>query len=157
MLFDNQIVSWFADELHTDDLRRFKAKKGVSDFNTLWEALAILVAVRLWRKDEHQALRLEVRSDSLGALSAVNKLASPDPKLNSIARELALDCAFFYKEPDYFEHTPGVANVIPDHLSRLKAPTPSSFPSILNGVNETAVQTRDTLFWKSFKRPTDLK
>ncbi len=40
-------VAWFADELHRSDLRRFNAKRGTSDFNTLWEALAILVAVRL--------------------------------------------------------------------------------------------------------------
>ena len=65
------IIAFFSDEIQEADLRRFRAMRGVSDFNTLWEALAILVAVRIWRTSSHDSMRLEVRSDSLGVLRAL--------------------------------------------------------------------------------------
>ena len=41
-------VSHFSDQLHEEDLRRFQARRGDPAFNTLWEAMAILVALRCW-------------------------------------------------------------------------------------------------------------
>ena len=124
------------------------------DFNTLWEALAILVAIRLWRLSSHNAAVIEVRSDSLGALRSLNKMASPDPNLNTIAREMALDASEFLCEPSFFVHTPGIANVIPDKLSRMWMPkNPEALPSILNNVKKATVPIRDSAFWKSSTRP----
>ena len=40
-------VAWFTDVLHPCDLERFQATVGDSAFTTLWETLAILVALRV--------------------------------------------------------------------------------------------------------------
>ena len=153
LVIDNVISAWFAHWITHEDLRRFNAKRGVSDFNTLWEALAILIAVRLWRRASHVVAQIEVRSDSLGSLRMLNKLSSPDPSLNVIARELALDSARLLREPDFFVHTPGVANVLPDKLSRLWAPKPSVFPSVLNGIPGGQPPERDSAFWLTTGAP----
>ena len=42
-------VAYFADTISDEDLRRFQASRGKSDFNTVWEALAVLVSLRAWR------------------------------------------------------------------------------------------------------------
>ena len=41
-------VAWCATPLTKNDLRKFRASIGASQHNTSWEALALLVAVRLW-------------------------------------------------------------------------------------------------------------
>ena len=41
-------VEYFAERLSTDDLRRFSASTGESKFTTLWEALTLLLSIRLW-------------------------------------------------------------------------------------------------------------
>jgi len=49
---------------HTD-LMRFEAKLGDSYFNTVWEALAILVALRLWRAPGHHDCTCVLRSHNM--------------------------------------------------------------------------------------------
>jgi len=50
VLFDSQYdpKSWFATSITPEDTHRLQAIPGVCDYNTLWEALAILIALRLW-------------------------------------------------------------------------------------------------------------
>ena len=85
-------VAWFACPLSEDDLRRFQAVRGESAFNTTWEALALLVACRIWLGDDSTQAIVEarVRSDSLSALRSMAKMSSSAPGLNLIARELAI-------------------------------------------------------------------
>ena len=144
---DNVPVAWYACELSQDDLRRFRAKRGESGFTTLWEALALLVAFRLWLPDSRALAR--IRSDSLGALRAVVKLSSSSPNLNMVARELALDSVLGMYSVGLASHIPGVSNVLPDHLSRLWAPEAHGFPSALRDVPEMVAPPRDASFWKS--------
>ena len=116
---DFQPVGWFATPLTPADLRRFRAKRGESCHNTTWEALAILVAARIWLPGSRLLAR--VKSDSLSAIRSVVKLASRSPALNLIARELALDSVLGLYTVGVAEHIPGIANVLPDDLSRLWA------------------------------------
>ena len=139
--------AWFACKLTSDDLRRFGAKLGESGFTTVWEAVAILVAFRLWLPDSRALAR--VRSDSLGALRAMVKLSSGSPHLNMVARELALDAVLGLYAIGLASHIPGVSNVLPDHLSRLWAPDAHEFPAALRDVPEVVAPPRDTAFWKS--------
>eukprot|EP00969_Alexandrium_andersonii_P305174 13490147-Alexandrium_andersonii.AAC.1 len=39
---------WF-DQLHPEDLDKYQAQAGDPQFNTLWETLAVLVSLRVWR------------------------------------------------------------------------------------------------------------
>jgi hypothetical protein len=122
-------------------------------FNTIWEALAILVAVRLWRQPSHLGISLELKSDSMASLQVLFKLASSTEALNLIARELALDTAELAAPLDLFTHIPGVSNIIPDHLSRLHAPNPHAFPACLAGVPEAKAHPRDRSFWITLDKP----
>ncbi len=130
ILFKSHLpVSWFATPLTDLDLRRFRARKGDSGHNTTWEALALLVASRLWLPGT--AVLARVRSDSLSALRSMVKLSSRSPDLNLIARELALDAVLGLYTIGMATHIPGVSNKLPDDLSRMWAPEPHPFPSAL--------------------------
>ena len=47
-LKDNKPIAWFADTPSQGDLRILKSTTGDPAFNTVWEAFAILVALRAW-------------------------------------------------------------------------------------------------------------
>jgi hypothetical protein len=96
LLYHNdQPISYFADNIAQHDLRRFSATIGDPAFNTLWEALAIPVALRSWRSSSATAVIFQVRSVSLSALSSIFKGSSRSPSLNNIVSEILLDEAEF--------------------------------------------------------------
>ena len=144
---DHSPISWFATPLTGWDLRRFRARKGDSKHNTTWEALALLVAIRLWLPGTSVLAR--VRSDSLSALRSMVKLASRSPDLNLIARELALDAVLGLYTIGMATHIPGVSNKLPDDLSRMWAPDPHVFPIELSGIPEVMAPPRDRTFWRT--------
>ena len=148
VLFKDYVpVAWYATPLPTTLLRRFQAKVGDSSFNTLWEALAILVAIRLWLPGSHVLAR--IRSDSLAALRSIVKLQSASPSLNLIAREIALDATLGLYRVGVAVHIPGLANKLPDDLSRMWAPDPHEFPTELQDVPQHNAPKFDNTFWKS--------
>ena len=146
-------MRYFADYIHFCDLDRFSAVIGEPGFNTLWEALAILVAVRAWRRYFGRDIIVGIRSDSLGSLLALRKQASRSPGLAIILRELALDEAELDSISLSLTHIPGVANVWPDALSRLWAPVSKEIPVELLSAIRTRVPVRDANYWKSCKDP----
>ena len=150
VLFDSQCdpKSWFATSITPEDTHRLQAIPGVCDFNTLWEALAILIALRLWGVGIKGA-NFHIRSDSLAACGAFVKLASRNPNLNLIAAELALDLSELVYDISMFTHIPGVTNTLADPLSRLWAPSPSEVPKELSRVSEAKAPARDREFWRS--------
>ena len=150
-----RIEAWLADRIQNADLRRFRAVRGESKHMTLWEALAILVAVRAWVPADSRIV-IEVRSDSMGALRMALKLASPTPELNKVAQELALDLADQLYDISILAHTPGVANVKPDALSRLFAPEPKAVPAALSGIRPTPCSERGAAFWKAALPPSSM-
>ena len=144
-------IAYFADGLGAQDLRRFQASLGDSAFNTVWEALAILVGLRLWRCRLATSGSFEIRSDSLGALGATLKCASSSPGLNAVVAEIMLDEAEFSTRIAVLKHIPGVSNVWPDALSRLEAPSPKHLPHELACVERTFCCPRDSDFWITMK------
>ncbi len=140
-------VARIADDLHQVDLDRFSASLGDSAFTTTWEALVILVAVRAWRIEFPECRRFALRSDSLGALSSIAKMASPSKGLALILRELALDESGQTWGFDTLTHIPGVSNVLADPLSRLSAPNAKQVPQGLIQVPRTTVPLRVNGWW----------
>ena len=69
----DQKVAYFADRIQQGDVDLFNAKIGDPAFTTLWEALAIAVAIKLWSSRLGPSTTFELRSDSLGALAAIAK------------------------------------------------------------------------------------
>ena len=120
---------------------------GDSGHNTTWEALALLVAVRVWLPGSKVLAR--VRSDSLSALRSMVKMSSSSPALNAIARELALDSVLGLYKIGFATHVPGIANILADDLSRMWAPDAHDFPEQLRHVRQEHVPPRDSEFWRA--------
>ena len=66
-------------------------------------------------------INLQVRSDNVTALTLLVKMRPGSPKIAIIAREIALRLVEFSFPPDAM-HTPGIAHVLADELSRIHAP-----------------------------------
>jgi hypothetical protein len=145
-------LEYFSSALSAVDEKFLEARIGESEFMTVWEGLALLVAMRLWAPPGSTGVVAHVRSDSLGALRALAKHASRNPSLNRITMELALDCAG-HSQDVVFEHIPGITNVWPDALSRLHSPQPHVIPQALKEVKCRETPPRDLAFWRSTLPP----
>ena len=144
---DHSPIAWYATPLTGCDLRRFRARKGDSSHNATCEALALLVAIRLWLPGT--AVLARVQSDSQSALRSMVKLSSRSPHLNLVARQLALDAVLGLFTIGMAVHIPGVSNKLPDDLSHMWAPEPHAFPAELQGIPEIKPPIRDSSFWRT--------
>ena len=136
LIIQGKVVSYFAEAISNDDLLALNLTVGDPKGQAVLEFLALLIGVRLWREQiAVQKWTATVRSDSTAALGAAAKLRSPDPRMNRIARELALDLAEAKYELDFLEHLPGKENIMADALSRLEQPEGTAvIPSELKSV-----------------------
>ena len=124
LAMNNTPVAYFSDELSQFDLELAGAELGSPDGQQVWEALALLVALRLWRSYWiKRGVELHLGSDSVSALSLLIKLrAKPKAKgLGRIARELALDFSRCSYRPKWHEHIPGVFRQAQQALSTWEA------------------------------------
>ena len=149
----DQKVAYFADYIQQGDVDLFNAKIGDPAFTTLWEALAIAVAIKLWTDKLGPATTFELRSDSLGALSAIAKKASRSAEMNKIIAEIALREAAVGVHITSPTHISGLSNDTPDALSRLWAPEAKSIPDQLRGVKRDSCPARDRSFWLTMLPP----
>ena len=148
LLDHNRPIAYFFDAIHEVDLRRFEAQRGASGFNTLWEALAVLVALRLWAHLLDHSTSIHIKSDNLAVISSTQKRKARNSKLSAILREIALDEVRARGLSVDFSHIFGVANQWPDALSRVFSPSPPTFPVELANVKRTTVPWRDSSFYK---------
>ena len=130
------------------DLVTFRARTGDTAFNTTWEALALLVAVRLWEPTAGAWL-VSVRSDSLSTLLSVSNQKATAPGLRIISRELALLTAESGLTLVGLTHVPGMANEWADALSRLHAPDPKGVPAPLRGLPVQRPPPRTPEWWRA--------
>ena len=99
---------------------------------------------------------MTVRSDSKGALGvAIKSGSTTDPLLNLVGQEISFDQACGDYRVELWKHTPGVANVGPDYLSRLHAPGLEGrvAPAYLGPVEALAVPRRDRAWWRTWDPP----
>jgi hypothetical protein len=134
-----------ADTLHQCDLDRFCAALGESAHTSLWEALCILTALRLWGCYLPQGLAL--RSDSLASLSALARMDSPSPGINALLREVALIEGQSGRTWVSLTHIPGIPNSWADALSRLGAPAPKQVAQVFQGMPRKKVPPRGESFY----------
>ena len=100
---------------------RFGHEIGCDRGQQIWEALCILVALRVWRKKWNtQQCTLTIKSDNISALVMASKLKITSSRL--IAQEVALELSEAAFMPKHIIHVPGVMNVWADSLSRLSDP-----------------------------------
>ena len=157
---DGLPLAWYSSALTVEDAAYLGITIGDCSCQTVVEALAILVAVRLWAHIWVTAkARVHVRSDSRAALGALGKVSSPVASINSIAREVALDVATsdYGLEPISWGHVAGVLNEWADALSRLTAPEPKEVPLALAAFEGEEVPARDARWWRASSGPVALK
>jgi hypothetical protein len=88
-------------------------------FPIAWRELyAVVVACRVWGHSL-SAKRIMIECDNIAIVYSVNKGTSKNPKIMSLIRDLFFTCAFFNFDIR-LTHVPGLLNVGPDLLSRLK-------------------------------------
>ena len=112
-------LAYPADALTPHDEAIFGHSIGSAEGQQTWEALVALVALRSW-KAHWAELRvcLEVRSDSVSALTVAMRFKSVGHGPRIVARELALEIATGVYRLNVYSHMPGAANAFPDSLSR---------------------------------------
>ena len=140
-------LAYLTGPITQQDAERFGTCVGRHNDQALWEALAIVVAVRTFGPIAEAgaaggARPILVHSDSTAALGALGKLSSPDQRVNAVARELAYSSAARQWRID-FAHLAGVDNGLADDLSRGRVP-----PELL-GARRLELESRDTSFWKT--------
>ena len=145
---------YYACPVTKEDVARYKMPIGDSNGQQLWECLAILIAVDVWAHIwSQQRIVLKIRGDNVGALVLCIKMRPANATIAIVARELALRLAELSFPPDAV-HTPGVAHVLADRLSRVFAPEGSqvannSIHPALANAEQTAVPTRDASWYRA--------
>ena len=81
-----------------------------------------------------------LRADSVAALSAARKFASPTAEMNHLGAEIAILLEGLDVLDPIGQHLPGKLNTHADYLSRLAAPHPEPEPVELKGVHIREVQ-----------------
>ena len=141
MALNGTITHFFSSPVTQDDLDIFQIERGSCNGQQTLEGLAILVALRAWTgKDSSKKFRLQVRGDNVGALSLVLKMRPSSPQQAIIAREIALEVVHFAFPPTVL-HTPGIAHVIADGLSRLDDPNHDKHDVLQHPALAKAVRT----------------
>eukprot|EP00435_Cladocopium_sp_Y103_P041707 s3444_g11.t1 len=113
-------VRWWASLIPTQALAHLKIDTGDPGLMTTYELLALLLSVIIWTPFlKHCRLGLMVQLDSESALYVAAKLASPHPKANLVAAELALRTEQLGIEAILGQHWPNYINTTADALSRL--------------------------------------
>jgi len=154
---DGTIVAFFTSPLTEHDVRIMGWPIGDCSGQQTWEALAALVALRLWHDTWYQdRVQLRITGDSVCMLTLVIQMRAParSPALGIIARELALDVAHAVYQPDIVAHVPGIANKLPDMLSRRHEPGYTwSTPAILSGAEAHVPPQRDEAYYSTLLPP----
>ena len=148
----SEALQFFHEPLTPDDCTRFNVDLGDAKGQQHWEALSVLVGIKLWGPlmAKSQAI-VKVKSDSVTALQCTAKLASSSPLLNGIGAEIALVLELHNIEEVVTQHVPGKLNEVADKLSRLAQPGVSQqLPPQVQGAKRRVTPKRDDAFFRSW-------
>ena len=154
--FDGAPVEYWHDAWTSEDAQKFNVEIGSSSGQAIWESLAMLISLRVWKQWWWDcASAMVAKSDSKAALGAFEKARSKSAHINVIAREFAFDVALATYEPQFvFEHVRGKNNEWADALSRLAMPgTVATIPGPLRGLPRAETPARTASFWRTADHP----
>ena len=138
-------VALFFARLSEEDEVILNTKRGAADGRQMWECLSILVVLRIWWSywADRKAI-VTIRGDNIAALTLGARLKITGP-CNIIGRDIAMLYAEAAYDARFFEHIPGVGNVVVDALSRVYDPSNRCrIPSVLSSLSPTPVPRRGT-------------
>ena len=146
-------LEYFTEQLTDFDLSLFQQERGSASGQQVWEALAILVSLRLWaRLWRRSRITLEVRSDNVTSLTMLTTLRVHGHGMSILGRELALDLGTGVYRPAICAHSPGVAHKVADALSRRYAPAfEYELPTCLTAALEVSVGPREASYYRSLE------
>ncbi len=155
LVLNGRPKEYLAEAISADDAGIFQFTVGDCKGQQTWEALCILIALRVWsRVWRDLRFSLRVRSDSVSALTMVLKCKSAGRGSALVAAELALDIAHTCYRPDIAEHLPGVSNTWADALSRLRDPAKSvAVPAALAALPQAIVPPRPREWYRTLRPP----
>ena len=146
---NGKVVEYFADVIQPHDVEFLGVEIGSCRSQSTLEALAVLVAVRLWsEKLGGQNVRITLRADNMAALALSNKLSSSSPTLNFLGAELSLQLEIMEVEELNPGHIFGTMNSVADALSRLAAPNCALFPAEAFTAKERKCPARDKSYYR---------
>ena len=145
-------LQFFHEPLTAEDCARFNAQVGDAKGQQYWEALSVLVGLKLWAPLVAKSSAIvQVKSDSVTALQCTAKLASSSPLLNGIGAEIALVLELYDIEEIVTQHVPGKLNEVADKLSRFAQPGASQhLPPQLQDAKRRVTPKRDDAFFRSW-------
>ena len=148
--WSRHICRWIAGVVYASPLTyhdevRYQLRIGDSRGQQAWEALSILVALRLWKHIWcSKKITLTLQGDNASALTLVLKLKAQNGSMKAIAREIALIFSESSIMPAIVEHVPGMTNVVADKLSRKFEPMAQFvLPAALEQVPEATAPIRN--------------
>ncbi len=156
LMANGTVVAWYTSPISDDDIAVLSIERGSSSAQQAAEALALLVALRLWAPYwRAESVSLEVRSDSVSALILLMYLKTSGKATNIIAREVALTLGQCLFMPSVYSHTPGLSNIIADELSRRYQPGACfTLPRALQGARQDTPPKRPPDWWLSLRPPS---
>ena len=148
---DGVLRSWFTTEFTQVDENAVGMPFSTSSAQQVAEALAILFGLRAWLSAwVDKSPRLEVRSDSVTALSMVARMQTSSPQVGVVAREVALTLSAACVRPCVIAHTPCVANKLADALSRRFQPGAVwQRPDAVAHIPECMLAPRDASYYRT--------
>ena len=145
------MLEYFSDSIHSTDVLVLKADAGTCKSQQCFEALAMLVALRLWRHLwQHSRTIITVKADNVAALTLAATMKAKRGPMSVIAREMALDIASGLYTPSVVERLPGVVNESADALSLRHQPGRNFvLPFLLQKATEVCASERPLAWWRS--------
>ena len=119
-----EFVAHFHDILHEIDYHRFGAQPGDPAFQSEYELLAMLVAVKAfspWIRGKNEISKVLLRSDNMATVTAALAYKSSSPLMVQLTAELVLELEFLGVGHVLAQHVAGSLNFLADKLSRLGA------------------------------------
>jgi hypothetical protein len=139
----SQPIAYFACALEASDLALFGAQPNDSAFMPEFELLAALCALFVWKQRLQQTRTAFIlQMDSMAALQAAIKMASPVPTVNALGAEISLLLEELQTEVLTGEHWRNSLNIEADALSRLQEG--KQLPAALAHLQPTQVPARRT-------------
>ena len=117
----NQFVAYFHDALNELDFRRFGASPGDPAFQSEYELLALLVALKVfqhWIIGNYSAASVTIRTDNMAVVAAAFEYRASSPIMVQLTAEVMLQLESMGVSHHTSQHVPGLLNDIADKLSR---------------------------------------
>ncbi|CAK0845264.1 unnamed protein product [Prorocentrum cordatum] len=145
-LASGRVLEYAHSDVLDDDERLLLVHRGSSSSQQALEALALLVALKLWgRFMRASSTTVDLRGDNSAALALAGKLSSSSPVMNFIGAELALELESLDVRDVQPTHIPGHWNVAADWVSRRSAPrSAATVPAELVGAKAHGAPGSDT-------------